>query len=159
MCSFLKVFNAESQVNYCGFLRSAIDSSTNSAIYGFSNMRSHFTAWSTNSEEDDSLWSRLKTPPEIRQLLCAAPLSSSEPAVCLLSSSALKRDLRLSLVKPDDAKMVSRLCLFKEGECANMDCDVFYAEVLNQPQTIDGEFDVLTLTRHSIHRLKAKMVV
>ncbi|VDK36212.1 unnamed protein product [Taenia asiatica] len=150
----IEVFNAERQANCCGFLNPVVSTDVSIGVYAFHNMRSHFTAWSLTSEEDYSQWQRLKTPPHARYLLCAARLPSHQPAVCLLSTSAVKRDLRLSLVNSENAKIVARRRLFKEE--VKLDSDAFYADVVCS-STMEGILEILVVTRHSIHRLLGKV--
>ncbi|KAL5968954.1 Protein transport protein sec31 [Taenia solium] len=148
------VFNAERQANCCGFLNPVVSTDVSVGVYAFHNMRSHFTAWSLTSEEDYSQWQRLKTPPHARYLLCAARLPSHQPAVCLLSTSAVKRDLRLSFVNSENAKIVARRRLFKEE--VKLDSDAFYADAVCS-STREGILEILVVTRHSIHRLLGKV--
>lgn len=149
-----KVFNAECQANYCGFFNPVVSTDVDIGVYAFYNMRSHFTAWSLASEKEDSQWQRLKTPPHVRYLLSAACLPSHQPVACLLSTSAVKQDLRLSLVNPENAQVVARRRLFKEE--VKLDSDAFYADLVCS-STMEGTLEVLVVTRHSIHRLLGKV--
>ncbi|CDI96712.1 wd40 repeat [Echinococcus multilocularis] len=150
----IEVFNAERQANYCGFFNPVVSTDISTGVYAFDNMRSHFTAWPLASEEDDFQWQRLKTPPHARYLLSATRLPSNQATACLLSTSAVKRDLRLSLVNPENTKVVARRRLFKEE--VNLDSDAFYADVLGS-STMEGTLEVLVVTRHSVHRLLGKV--
>ncbi|VDM21449.1 unnamed protein product [Hydatigera taeniaeformis] len=150
----IEVFNAECQANYCGFLNPAVSTDANIGIYAFYNMRSHVTVWPLASEEIDSQWRRLKTPTHARYLLSATRLPGLQPAICLLSTSAVKRDIRLSFVNPEKAEIVTRRRLFKEDY--KFDCDAFYADVVCS-STMEDTLEVLVVTRHSIHRLMGKV--
>ncbi|KAL5102834.1 hypothetical protein TcWFU_003893 [Taenia crassiceps] len=149
----IEVLNAERQANYCGFFSPAVSTDVSIGVYAFDNMRSHFTAWPLTFEKDDSQWHRLKTPSHARYLLSAVRLPSDQPTACLLSTSALKRDLRLSLVNPENAKIVARRRLFREE--VSLDSDAFYADMVCST-TMEGRLEVLVVTRHSIHRFLGK---
>lgn len=143
---------AESPVNLCDFLSS---DSVSDGIYAISNMQSRFSAWPLDPEADLSDWKRLKQPPASRFLLSAFRLPTSQPSICLLSTSAVKQDLRLSLLKPGGSQILAKKRLFKKE--FNLDSDAFYARALTLPQSQDEPFDILVVTKHSVQRLQANL--
>ncbi|KAM7534481.1 hypothetical protein Aperf_G00000110898 [Anoplocephala perfoliata] len=143
---------AESPVNLCDFLGS---NNTSDGIYAISNMHSRFTAWPLDPEADISDWKQLKQAPATRFLLSAFRLPSSQPLVCLLSTSAVKQDLRLSLLKPGSSRIVAKKRLFKKE--SNLYSDAFYARALAPPSLQNELFDVLVVTKHSVQRLQANL--
>ncbi|VUZ44314.1 unnamed protein product [Hymenolepis diminuta] len=142
-------FNAESPVNLCDFLGSK------DGVYAFSNMHSRFSAWPLDLEADVSEWKKLKQPAAARFLLSAFRLPTPEPSVCLLSTSAVKQDLRLSVVKPGDAQIVVKTRLFKKE--SKLESDAFYARVVAPIQSSDDLFGILMVTKHSVQRLQARL--
>nr|CDS34210.1 wd40 repeat [Hymenolepis microstoma] len=145
----IDTFNAESPVNFCDFLGSS------DGVYAISNMHSRFCAWSLDSEADVSKWKTLNQPAAARFLLSAFRLPTPEVSACLLSTSAVKQDLRLSVVKPGDAQIVVKTRLFKKESKPNS--DAFYARVVTPIQSIDDSFDILVVTKQSVQRLQARL--
>lgn len=118
-------------------------------------MHSRFCAWPLDLEADVSEWKKLKQPAAARFLLSASRLPTPEPSVCLLSTSAVKQDLRLSVVKPGDAQIVVRTRLLKKD--SKLESDAFYARVVTLIQSSDDLFDILMVTKHSVQRLQARL--
>ncbi|VDN96927.1 unnamed protein product [Rodentolepis nana] len=145
----IDTFNTEGPVNFCDFLGSS------DGVYAFNNMHSRFCAWSLDSEADFSEWKTLKQPAATRFLLSAFRLPTPELSACLLSTSAVKQDLRLSVVKLGDAQIVGKTRLFKKE--SKLDSDAFYARVVTPMQSIDDSFDILVVTKHSVQRLQARL--
>lgn len=161
-----QVFNAEHQANCCGFL-----DPTNScpSVYAFDSMRTHFNAWPLNTtasdetvEEPSPAWRQLKTPKRARALLAARLIDPSPLRVCLLSSWAVKADVRLSLVTPTKADVVKNRHLIKRARevAPDLECDAVYARFMGvgvQDKEGKQKLDVVVVGRHSVNRFQARV--
>ncbi|VDD79607.1 unnamed protein product [Mesocestoides corti] len=162
----IEVFNAEGQINYCGFLNRLLPSESPSGVFAFDNMRSHFSAWpltpadAPEGFETPPAWRRLTAPKMAKVLLTATSLPGqvvgSQPAVCLVSTRPMKEDIRLSIATPQGSQLLAKHRLFKRTP-EPVECDPFYAEFLSVPEATKSTFDLLVVGRHSVNRMEASL--